>query len=95
VSLPFEISLDGRWLAYISADEPADKGEEDKDTYVIVWHALKNLGRLRVINLSGRIKGWVSLELSQFSTQKANVNVYKCSHCRFSEPTCRSFYLVA
>jgi hypothetical protein len=50
VSLPFEISLDGRWLAYISADEPADKGEKDKDTYVIVWHALKNLGRLRVIN---------------------------------------------
>jgi hypothetical protein len=89
----FEISLDGRWLAYISADEPADKGEEDKDTYVIVWRAFKNLGRLRVIDLSGRIKGWVSLALSQFSTQKANV--YQCPHRRFSEPTCQSFYLVA
>ncbi|KAJ7938395.1 peptidase S9 prolyl oligopeptidase active site domain protein [Mycena leptocephala] len=31
----FEISPNGRWLAYISADEPAEKDEEDKETYVI------------------------------------------------------------
>lgn len=52
----FEISPDGRWLAYISPDEPAEKDEEDKETYVIVWRAPKKLGRLRVIDLSKRIK---------------------------------------
>ena len=52
----FEISPDGRWLAYMSADEPADKDEEKKDTYVIIWRAPKKLGRLRIIDLSGRIK---------------------------------------
>ncbi|KAJ7353303.1 alpha/beta-hydrolase [Mycena albidolilacea] len=52
----FEISPDGRWLAYISADEPAEKDEEDKETYVIVWRAPKKSGRLRVIDLSKRIK---------------------------------------
>ncbi|KAJ6463471.1 alpha/beta-hydrolase [Mycena sanguinolenta] len=52
----FEISPDGRWLAYTSADEPADKDEENKDTYVIIWRAPEKLGRLRIIDLSGRIK---------------------------------------
>ncbi|KAF8192666.1 Alpha/Beta hydrolase protein [Mycena galopus ATCC 62051] len=52
----FEVSPDGRWLAYISADEPAEKDEEDKETYVIVWRAPKKLGCLRIIDLSGRIK---------------------------------------
>lgn len=52
----FKISPNGRWLAYISPDEPAEKGEEDKETYVIVWQAPKNLGRLRVLDLSGQIK---------------------------------------
>ncbi|KAJ7270707.1 Alpha/Beta hydrolase protein [Mycena haematopus] len=52
----FEISPNGRWLAYISADEPAEKDEENKDTYVIIWRAPKKFGRLRVIDLSGRIK---------------------------------------
>ncbi|KAJ7079993.1 alpha/beta-hydrolase [Mycena belliarum] len=55
----FEISPDGRWLAYISADEPADsdKDEEEKETYVTVWRAAKKLGRLRVLDLSGKIEG--------------------------------------
>ncbi|KAJ6578869.1 alpha/beta-hydrolase [Mycena vulgaris] len=53
----FEVSPDGRWLAYISPDEPADKDEEDKETYVIVWRATKKLGRLRVLDLSDQIKG--------------------------------------
>ncbi|KAF7373571.1 Peptidase-S9 domain-containing protein [Mycena sanguinolenta] len=52
----FEISPNGRWLAYMSADEPADKDEEKKDTYVIIWRAPEKLGRLRIIDLSGRIK---------------------------------------
>ncbi|KAJ6554557.1 Alpha/Beta hydrolase protein [Mycena capillaripes] len=52
----FGISPDGRWLAYISPDEPAEKDEEDKETYIIVWQAPKNLGRLRIIDLSGQIK---------------------------------------
>jgi Tol biopolymer transport system component len=52
----FEISPNGRWLAYISADEPAEKDEEDKETYVIVWRAPKKLGRLRILDLSGQIK---------------------------------------
>ncbi|KAK7055437.1 peptidase-S9 domain-containing protein [Favolaschia claudopus] len=49
----FEISPDGRWLAYVSADEPEDKDEEDKESYVIVWRGPKKLGRLRLIDLSG------------------------------------------
>ncbi|KAF7326666.1 Peptidase-S9 domain-containing protein [Mycena venus] len=52
----FEISPDGRWLAYISADEPAEKDEEDKENYVIVWRAPRKLGRLRILDLTGRIK---------------------------------------
>ncbi|KAJ6551368.1 Alpha/Beta hydrolase protein [Mycena capillaripes] len=52
----FGISPDGRWLAYISSDEPAEKDEEDKETYVIVWQAPKKLGRLRIIDLNGQIK---------------------------------------
>ncbi|KAJ7456915.1 alpha/beta-hydrolase [Mycena latifolia] len=53
----FQISPDGRWLAFTSADEPADKDEKDKETYVIVWRASEKLGRLRIIDLSGRIEG--------------------------------------
>lgn len=52
----FKISPDGRWLAYISADEPEEKDEENKDTYVIVWRAAKDLGRLRILDLSGQIE---------------------------------------
>ncbi|KAF7373575.1 Peptidase-S9 domain-containing protein [Mycena sanguinolenta] len=52
----FEISPNGRWLAYTSADEPADKDEEKKDTYVIIWRAPKEFGRLRIIDLSDRTK---------------------------------------
>ncbi|KAJ7146119.1 Alpha/Beta hydrolase protein [Mycena epipterygia] len=52
----FKISPNGRWLAYISPDEPTEKDEEDKETYVIVWQAAKNLGRLRVLDLSGQVK---------------------------------------
>ncbi|KAJ7630020.1 alpha/beta-hydrolase [Mycena polygramma] len=52
----FEISPDGRWLAYTSADEPAEKDEEDKEAYVIIWRAPRKLDRLRIIDLSGQSK---------------------------------------
>ncbi|KAJ6463476.1 Alpha/Beta hydrolase protein [Mycena sanguinolenta] len=58
----FEISPDGRWLAYISADEPADKDEEKQDTYVIIWRAQKEIGRLRIIDLS-ESKPWFPTQI--------------------------------
>ncbi|KAJ7630017.1 alpha/beta-hydrolase [Mycena polygramma] len=62
----FEISPDGRWLAYTSADEPAGNDEEDKEAYVIIWRAPRKLDRLRIIDLSGQsneIRTAVSVEL--------------------------------
>ncbi|KAJ7222329.1 alpha/beta-hydrolase, partial [Mycena pura] len=53
----FEVSPDGRWLGYVSADEPAEKDEQDKETYVVIWREAKNLGRLRIIDLKGQIEG--------------------------------------
>ncbi|KAJ7729974.1 alpha/beta-hydrolase [Mycena metata] len=53
----FQISPDGRWLAFNSPDEPADKDEEDKETYVITWQAPKNGCTLRILDLSGRHEG--------------------------------------
>ncbi|KAJ7607398.1 alpha/beta-hydrolase [Roridomyces roridus] len=50
----FKISPDGRWLAYVSPDEPEDKDEESKDSYVIVWQAPKDLGRLRLLDLASQ-----------------------------------------
>ncbi|KAJ7452179.1 alpha/beta-hydrolase [Mycena galericulata] len=52
----FKISPNGHWLAYISADEPEEKNAEDKDTYVIVWRAAKDLGCLRILDLTGQIE---------------------------------------
>ncbi|KAJ7171109.1 alpha/beta-hydrolase [Mycena filopes] len=57
----FQISPDGRWLAFTSADEPADKDEKDKETYVITWRAAEEaeLCRLRVLDLTGKIEGYL------------------------------------
>ncbi|KAJ7153510.1 alpha/beta-hydrolase [Mycena crocata] len=46
----YAVAPNGRWLAYISADEET---EED----VIIWRAPKKLGRLRILDLSGEIEG--------------------------------------
>ncbi|KAJ7701555.1 Alpha/Beta hydrolase protein [Mycena rosella] len=53
----FKISPDGRWLAFISPDEPTEKEEETKEAYVIIWRAAEKLGRLRILDLSGQIEG--------------------------------------
>ncbi|KAJ7271032.1 alpha/beta-hydrolase [Mycena rebaudengoi] len=52
----YAISPDGRWLAYISPDEPAKKDEEDAPEYVKIWREKKELGRLRLLDLSGESK---------------------------------------
>ncbi|KAF7297323.1 Peptidase-S9 domain-containing protein [Mycena indigotica] len=53
----FEISPDGRWLAYASADEPEDKDEEKKESYVTIWRTVKKHCRLRILDLSGKVQG--------------------------------------
>ncbi|KAJ6630077.1 Alpha/Beta hydrolase protein [Mycena sp. CBHHK59/15] len=52
----FSISRNGHWLAYISPDEPEQKDEEDAESHVIMWRNAKDLGRLRILDLSGQIK---------------------------------------
>ncbi|KAJ7054747.1 alpha/beta-hydrolase [Mycena amicta] len=53
----FKISPDGHWLAYASADEPEDKDEESKESYVTIWRAPKRPCRLRLLDLNEKIQG--------------------------------------
>nr|GAT49672.1 predicted protein [Mycena chlorophos] len=51
----FAISPDGNWLAYLSADEPEDKDEEDSESYVKIWRESKTPRRLRLLGLTQKI----------------------------------------
>ncbi|KAJ7203702.1 hypothetical protein C8J57DRAFT_387973 [Mycena rebaudengoi] len=65
----YAISPDGRWLAYISPDEPAKKDEEDAPEYVKIWREKKELGRLRLLDLSGESKDTRTIVSVDFHVQ--------------------------